>query len=677
LDSNRSQILIVVPHHIQPWTRGSAICRFRGASGSALLLLLLWTAALTPSAGFSQADPEDTAPLLLSISPLTGQPGKLLKVEARGNRLDGAYAVWSDNSGVTGKVVSVEEVRDLIKPRVRPSQQEIKPIPVFRALIDLQIDPSIRVGVHSLRLVSYRGVSNAFSFPVVNAPVTVEASSSHQTIEQAQPANLPGFISGTLGEPGEVDFYSFQVRKGQELRFEVVEGQKFDASADAGKFSAELALHHAAGSWFDPHRPTRLLFEEERSSDLMPANPGGTYRFSEDGQYFLQISGLFGQGCADCTYQVRAFSSTARAESTSQTQPVRSEWWERNLARHLTEGWTKELEARSVKGPEAPAKELTSGQASFVRVVASPEPPQAKTSSHPVAVLEHEPNDRASQSETIAIPAVIEGTIARPGDLDSFRFKVEAGQKLAFEVETSDARPPYFNPRIGIVDSQDRELFSNVERRLSMYNNNAVAEVYLKGAQPKATHSFERAGEYVLQVRDITSRYGNPNYRYRILVRSQIPHVGEISVLPKENPDATAEVARRSEVNRLNLARNTPKKLVLVASYEEGFAGDLSFTFTGLPEGVHAFPAVQFNEGRAPLEVTQNPDTIAPKLQKTAIVLLAGPEAPLTKEPRTVQLRCQPIGNGKLGPDLLVREFPLMVVASSTEKEGAKPTPSK
>jgi len=649
--------------------RESAICSFFSGALLPKSLLLLWCAVvLTPSQGFSQADPEETGPLLLSISPLTGRPGNVLKVEIRGNRLDGVYALWSNNSGITGRVLSVEEVKDLIKPRVRPSQQEIKPIPVFRVLLDLQIDATTRVGVHALRLVSHRGVSNAFSFPVVDAPITVEAASSHQTIELAQPANLPGFISGKLGEPGEVDFFSFQGRKGQGLRFEIVEGQRFDPSADAAKFSAELALYHAAGSWFDPHRPTRVLFEEERSSDLMPANPGGTYRFSEDGQYFLQISGLFGQGCADCTYEVRAFSSVAGAESTSQTLPVSSEWWERSLARHLSEGWTKELEAHSVKGPEAPAKELPSGQASFVRVVASPEPPQVKTSSHPVAVLEHEPNDRASQSESISIPAVIEGTIERPGDLDSFKFKAEAGQKVAFEVETSDARPPYFNPRIGVIDSQDRELFSNVERRLSMYNNNAVAEVYLKGAQPKATHSFERAGEYVLQVRDITSRYGNPNYRYRILVRPQIPHVGEISVIPKEILDATADVVKRSEINRLNLARNAPKKLVLVASYEEGFTGDLSFTFTGLPEGVQAFPAVQFNEGRAPLEVTQNPDTIAPKQQKATIVLLASPEAPLTKEPRTVQLRCQLIGNGMLGPNLLVREFPLMVVEGAAQK---------
>ena len=199
----------------------------------------VWAVALAPSDCFSQADPEDTSPLLLSLSPLTAQRGATLQVEVRGNRLDGVYALWSDDSGITGRVLNVDEVKDLIKPRVRPSQQEIKPIPVFRALIDLQIDATTSVGVHSVRLVSHRGVSNAFSFPVVDAPVMVEAASSHQTIGQAQPATFPGFISGKLGEPGEVDFYSFQARKGQELRFEVVEGQRFDPSADADRFSAE------------------------------------------------------------------------------------------------------------------------------------------------------------------------------------------------------------------------------------------------------------------------------------------------------------------------------------------------------------------------------------------------------------------------------------------------------
>jgi hypothetical protein len=291
--------------------------------------------------------------------------------------------------------------------------------------------------------------------------------------------------------------------------------------------------------------------------------------------------------------------------------------------------------------------------------------------------VEREPNDRAAQSPSASVPALIEGTIGYPGDVDSFRFKVDPGQKLAFEIETLAAQPPYFNPRVGVVDSQDNELFSNLERRLSMYNNNADPQVYLKALRPKATYSFERGGEYLLQVRDITSRYGNPNHCYRILLRPQIPHVGEISVMSRENVDATPEAVKRSEVNRINLVRGEPKKLVLVASYEEGFTGDLSFFFTGLPEGVQAFPAVHFNEGRAPLEVTQNPDIIAAKEQRTAIVLLASAETALTHEPRTVQLRCQAIANGKLGANLLVREFPVMIVEGSVRKEAEKPQAGK
>src|SRR5262245_29793307 len=96
-----------------------ALCGFlRCAPLFGSLLFLLWVLALTPTEGYSQVEPEGDAPLLLSISPLTGQPGNLLKVEARGNRLEGAYSVWSENSGITGKVVNVEEVRDLVKPRV-------------------------------------------------------------------------------------------------------------------------------------------------------------------------------------------------------------------------------------------------------------------------------------------------------------------------------------------------------------------------------------------------------------------------------------------------------------------------------------------------------------------------------------------------------------------------------
>ena len=152
-------------------------------------------------------------------------------------------------------------------------------------------------------------------------------------------------------------------------------------------------------------------------------------------------------------------------------------------------------------------------------------------------------------------------------------------------------------------------------------------------------------------------------------MRPEIPHVGEIAVMGKDGGGDGG--AGGSELTRVNLRRGEPRKMVLTAAYEEGFAGDLSFTVAGLPEGVEAYPAVQYSDGRGPLEVTQNAEVIAPKRQKTALVLVAEAGAPLTREPRRIQLYCQPIVNGKLGERLLVRELPLMVVETAGEETGA------
>lgn len=638
-----------------------------------LLLFLLLLAAFLPSYGLAQGEPDESGPLLLSVSPLTGQRGSTFRVEVRGNRLDGLHAVWSDSGELKGRILGVEEVKDKVQQKVNPLEKPKRPEAIYRALIELHTKGASGPGTYPLRLVSHRGVSNSIGFPLVDVPVSVEGAGSHETISQAQPVAVPGVISGTIGEPGETDYYRFQARKGQRLWFQALEGHKFNSGGAAAKFALELALYRTGKSWFDPQRPDRVLFDEQRSSDLMQVEAEGACEFPEDGQYYLQVSGLFGQGCPDCTYQVQVTSAAARRERLAPDK-LTNEWLERSLDRSLTESWIERLEARSVKetGRERVA-ETAPGVPSAVPAAATAESKQPALLKRPQSVMELEPNNLASQAGIVSLPAFIEGTIESPGDVDSFKIIVDAGQKLAFEVETPDAKPPHFNPRIGLLDAQDREQFSNVERRLSMYNNNADPQVYLKAVRAKAVYGFERAGEYVLQARDMTTRYGNPSYRYRLLVRPQIPHVGEILVLSRDSGDATPEETRQNQISRLNLVRGEPKKLTLTAFYEEGFTGDLSFFFAGLPEGVQAYPAINFNEGRAPLEVMQNPDIVAAKPQKTALVLLASPEASLTSEPRSVELRCQTISNGKLGPNLLVRKIPLMVVERSAQEQRATP----
>src|SRR5204863_2439179 len=48
-----------------------------------------------------------------------------------------------------------------------------------------------------------------------------------------------------------------------------------------------------------------------------------------------------------------------------------------------------------------------------------------------------------------------------------------------------------------------------------------------KVLEPKITYKFERGGEYLLELRDLTSRNGGPDFRYRVVIRPQIPRSEE------------------------------------------------------------------------------------------------------------------------------------------------------
>ena len=584
-------------------------------------------------------------PVVASVFPSCGRQGTTVQAVIGGKFLDGSYALWFADKGLSGRILRIEEIREEVKGDATHGEKPKDSPRVYRTFIELQIEPAARLGVHSVQIVTPYGLSNAVIFNVISEPLVMEAAHPHSSAKYAQTVDLPALINGRLEKPGELDFYSVDAKTGQELSFDIVQAEGFDP---------HLVLYRPGGSWFDPDRPSRILFDQERTSDLMPLKAQGTFRAPQSGRYFVEVSSIFGRGSSDCTYLLRISLAGDPRPGYVQTPRALLEWQERNFLRKLQTDWATILESRSAREMEHAADKARGGSSSPLPpsdADRKPEQSSASGTRAPVsAVLEREPNDVVAQAQEIQIPAMIEGAIGHPGDLDNFRFKVSPGQKVVFEIETPALGPPQFVPRLGVLDNRDQELFSNVHRRVSVYNNNADRQVYLKGIEPKAEYTFERGGEYVLQIRDVTSRYGEPGYRYRVLVRRQIPHVGEISI---------------TDGDHINVVRGRAHRLSLTTSYEEGFTGEVSFSFIGLPDGVTALPAAEFHDDRAPTDIDENSEALVPKIQKATIVLLADTNAPLTSMPKIVQIHCRPIVGGRPGPTLLVREIPLMVVKVS------------
>lgn len=551
--------------------------------------------------GFLVAGDLLAQPVIKSVFPSAAQQGATISVEFRGTNLDGAYALWADSPGVEGEVKPAAAQSQSSGPDTKPTQPA-----EFVVSVQLRVDVAAQPGTHRVRLVSPSGLSNAISFFVADQPVQMEVCEAHHTPREAQSTQVPALIHGRLDKSGQLDCYSLMTKAGDELKFEVIQTQQL---------SPRLSLLGPSSSWFDSTRMQRHLFFEQCQSDLVPTEAAGTFLVPREGRYVIQVSSLFGQASVDASYLL---AISRGKKGPRRVSPQTQEWMERSFTREIGKGWLDLIQARSFKIRE-------------------------------LGTLNHVKKSNAA----IALPAILEGTIDRPADIDRYRITVQAGDEVAIEIETPQTQLPSFNPWIAILDSEEHEVFSNMHRKVSLFNNNAERQVYIADVMPKIVHRFEKAGEYTLQVQDITTQYGAPTYQYRVLVRQQLPHVGEISL---------------GGVDCLNLQRGQAGRVTLTTSYEEGFSGSVTFSCADLPAGIQALPADTVIDRKAPTQITENAQTVLAPTTEATLVLAVSPDAPLTNLPRVVRIECRALEQQKLGPTLLVRELPVMVVPERDNK---------
>ena len=620
---------------------------------------------------------EKGEPQVSSLFPLGGQPGTSFEVRIRGENLDGVYGVWFDCAALQAEVRKIEKTVEEVDVVQQAGTTAKGTKEFYHVVLKLQVDDKAALGAHTLRLVSRQGLSNPLSFLVDPEPQIHESEQSINSPSSAQHIEFPVVVNGRLGHPGEQDYYAFEVGEGEHLRFEVITST-FTTATVAG--DPQLILYEPTGSWFDPQRIKRLEVRDETGPG--PGNhrwatshflPRLIRRFDRKGRYLAEVGTLEGQGGPDYSYQLRVIPAPARNSGANRRrfpgEPAHGAspvvWRERDFSRRIGRDHLSRLWSRAIRVSEPDQEGKTAdGAKDSARSEKSNRLPLAETINRsntlrlPSPTREEEPNDWSSRAAELSIPMTVEGAIQHPGDVDIFRFEAELGQALAFEIETPETLPPFFSPHLIVVDSTGTELASNIYREVG-----GVGDDWIKSIKAKTVYTFERAGEYFLQIRDLTTRRAAPHFRYRVLVRPQVPHLGEVAV----------KMGRGEVVDHINLRSGETRKLSVVTEPEEGFDGEIALTLENLPIGVQALAAATTTVNPRLLETgngrgAMHKERFFPPRHLATIVLVAGRDAPATPMPQRIQLTARPIVDGKIGKALAVQEILLMICRPETEQ---------
>ena len=641
-----------------------------GAEGafrkSRVVLVSTLLALLFPARFITQdtAPSEPTEPEVNWIFPLGSKQGSHWQAEVEGRLLDGVYAVWFPDQGLKGRI---REIRHLPVEEEKAEGSEVgtkKKLRTQRVSLDLETDPTVRPGIHSLRLVSKRGVSNSLNLLISPEPVISESDRAHQVPSEAQTVKHPVTINGRIARTGEVDYYSLRVAAQEELSFELF--------TPAETFRPTLRLYEEKGSWLRGDKPSQLEFSDQGGYGASRAMRR-RHRFNRAGRYLIAVGSIYGKSDSSFIYQLRIVSTqrspAGREWPGSEGQ---TKWSERQYVRKLTPLRLQQLWSRTIKEPgnsppaEVVEEALGQPQGKIPRQGTSDHNSDT-TSAAPTVFEEKEPNGRRDRAAEVVLPALISGRIEAPGDVDLFRFRLPSSQFLVFEVETPYVPPPAFSPSIKVLDSEGHELFNNKHRKIALSRQDPIFLVellklhlpdrgscgvgalsFFESLEAKMVAEFAVAGQYYLQIGDLTSQKGHPDHAYRVVVRPRIPHVGELEL----------------EGDRINLKRGQVRKLKVTTGLEEGYAGDVALSIEGLPAGVVPLTGMEVEPQNPIGPTTESQQSFLGFNEKAIILLRADREAPLTEIPVLVKVWARPAVKNALGSKLLVGEVPLMVIGA-------------
>ena len=424
----------------------------------------------------------------------------------------------------------------MVEERKNPKRQQNMQLSESVTL-NVEIDGAAAAGPRTLRLVTPTAISNPIVFCVGNHPERSEPAGKRR--ELASVIKLPAVLNGQM-LPGQLDYYAFELQRGQRILIAVQARDLIPYLADA------------VPGWF---QPAIILSDSSRqevaATPVFRIGPDPVISFEapENGWYCLEIRDALYRGREDFIYRMSVGEIPFVTGIFPLGGPLGS------CASVDVKGWNLPRE----KGVPAPTSErglhsvpgVSNGFFTGDVVFAVDDLPE---------VSEHEPNNGPSSALSVTLPVIINGRIDGPGDVDMFTFDCRAGENVVAEVVARRLNSP-LDSYLKIFDSHGRQIAFNDEFE------DKEAGLLTNQADSRLEFTAPATGQYFAQIGD-TRKQGGEDFAYRLRIGPPRP-----------------DFVLRFVPAAINGRPGAVIPVTIYAVRRDGFNGKIDVVFKDPPEG--------------------------------------------------------------------------------------------
>jgi hypothetical protein len=366
----------------------------------------------------------------------------------------------------------------------------------------ISVGPNVPTGLHDYRIRTSNGTYvGVFHIGSLAAQREVEPNND---LAHAQKIALPTIVDGIV-EEADYDVFRFHGDAGQVLIFDL--------------------LARRAGSWLD----ATLGILDERGNELdfnddyyVHKDPHLEFRVPKTGDYFVRVAGSDEEGSKYSSYRLIA-GAVPYAWRMLPAGAKRGVINELRIA-----GLNLEKIDRLVLGESLAEGKVVSAQPDEVtfRITVPPSVAAGRYELHafagsqeapltiPILVSDLDeklatPARTRDHPQPVSLPVAVNGSIDHKRAEDFFSFEVQAGERLAFDVDSM--KLGYLDDPVVVLYTADGQFVASADDRLQQNGSQPP------NLDPYLIYKFEKAGRYVVMIRDSAER-GSPNYIYRLAI---------------------------------------------------------------------------------------------------------------------------------------------------------------